>query len=100
MRDSESVTVNIFGQDYTLKGGADPAYVQKVANFVDERMQEVAQGSNRPPTVKVAILAAVNIADELLREQQKRLESVVDFEDRTVQLSRLLAKEVNADEVP
>ncbi|MFT5232875.1 MAG: cell division protein ZapA [Candidatus Krumholzibacteriia bacterium] len=98
MRESESVTVNIFGQDYILKGGADPAYVQKVASFVDERMHEVAQGSNRPPTVKVAILAAVNIADELLREQQKRLESVVDFEDRTVQLSRLLAKEVNADE--
>ena len=98
MSESESVTVNIFGQEYTLKGAADPAYVQKVAKFVDERMHEVAQGSNRPPTVKVAILAAVNIADELMREQQKRLESVVDFEDRTVQLSRLLAKEVNADE--
>jgi len=97
MRESESVTVNIFGQDYTLKGGSDPDYVRKVAQFVDERMHEVAQGGHRPPTVKVAILAAVNIADELLREQQKRLESVVDFEDRTVQLSRMLAKEVNAD---
>ncbi len=97
MREPESVTVNIFGQEYTLKGDADSDYVQKVAQFVDERMNEVARNSSVASTAKVAILAAVNIADELFREQQKRLESMVTIEDRSVQLSRLLSNEVGTD---
>ncbi len=97
MREPESVTVNIFGQEYTLKGDADSDYVQKVAQFVDERMNEVARNASVASTAKVAILAAVNIADELFREQQKRLESMVTLEDRSVQLTRLLAKEVGGD---
>jgi len=99
MREPESVTVNIFGQEYTLKGGADSDYVQKVAQFVDERMNEVARSASVASTAKVAILAAVNIADELFREQQKRLESMVTLEDRSVQLTRLLAQEVGLDRV-
>lgn len=97
MREPESVTVSIFGQEYTLKGGADPEYVQKVAQFVDERMNEVASHAPVATTARVAILAAVNIADELFREQQKRLESMVSIEDRSVQLARLLTNEVGAD---
>ncbi len=97
MREPESVTVSIFGQEYTLKGDSDADYVQKVARFVDERMNEVARNSAVASTAKVAILAAINIADELFREQQQRLESMVSLEDRSVQLTRLLAKEVAAD---
>ncbi len=97
MREPESVTVSIFGQEYTLKGDTDSDYVQKVAQFVDERMNEVASNSTVASTAKVAILAAVNIADELFREQQKRLESAVSLEDRSAQLSRLLSQEVGAD---
>ncbi len=97
MREPESVTVNIFGQEYTLKGDADSDYVQKVAQFVDERMNEVARNSSVASTAKVAILAAVNIADELFREQQKRLESAVTIDDRSEQLMRLLSAEVGTE---
>ena len=100
MRESESVTVNIFGQEYTLKGDADSDYVQKVAQFVDERMNEVARNSSVASTAKVAILAAVNIADELFREQQKRLESAVTIDDRSEQLMRLLSAEVGTEGTP
>lgn len=98
MREPESVTVSIFGQEYTLKGGSDAEYVQKVAQFVDERMNEVARNATAVSTAKVAILAAVNIADELFREQQKRLENMVTVEDRSVQLTMLLAKEVGGQD--
>ena len=94
MERSESVTVTIFGREYTLRGDADVDYVQRVAAFVDERMSEVARSSSVASTAKVAILAAVNIADELFREQQKRLETVATLEDRSVQIARLLAQEV------
>lgn len=94
MERSESVTVTIFGREYTLKGEADPEYVRRIAAFVDERMGEVARGGAVGSTDKVAILAAVNIADELFREQRRRLESEACMEDRSVHIARLLAKEV------
>jgi len=97
MLESESVTVNIFGKEYTLKGDAESEYVQKVAAFVNERMNEVAAHSTVASTAKVAILAAVNIADELFREQKKCLESVATLEDRSVQIARLLADEVDME---
>ena len=95
---SESVTVTIFGREYTLKGDADAEYVRQVADFVDQRMGEVAKNSTVASTAKVAILAAVNIADELFREQQKRLEAVATLEDRSVQIARLLTQEVGDED--
>ena len=92
--ESESVTVIIFGKEYTLKGGADPEYVQEVAAFVDQRMSEVARNAAVVSTDRVAILAAVNIADELFREQQKRMEASATLEDRSIRLTQLLIKEV------
>lgn len=97
MLEPESVKVDIFGKTYTLKGDADPDYVQKVAAFVNERMNEVAGGSSVTSTTKVAILAAVNIADELFREQQKRLETLATLEDRSDQITHLLSREVGQD---
>ena len=94
MVERESVTVTIFGKEYTLKGNSDSEYVQEVAAFVDERMNEVARNSSMASTAKVAILAAVNIADELFREQQKRMEASATLEDRSIRLTQLLIKEV------
>ena len=97
MREPTSVTVYIHGQSYTLKGGNDPAYVQEVAAYVDERMKEVSENSSISSATKVAILAAVNIADELFREQQKRIQALATLEDRSVQIARLLDNEVSKD---
>jgi cell division protein ZapA len=97
MPEAESVKVDIFGKTYTLKGDADPEYVQEIAAFVDERMREVAGSAPTISISKVAILAAVNIADELFREQQKRLETMATLEDKSVQISHLLAKELGVD---
>ena len=96
MFEPESVTVTIFGKSYTLKGEADADYVQEVAAFVNERMSEVADASAVTSTAKVAILAAINIADELFREQQKRLQTMATLEDRSVQIAHLLDEEVGA----
>ncbi len=94
MQEPKSVTVTIYGQAYTLKGGADSEYVQELAAFVDERMHEVSENSPVGSTAKVAILAAVNMADELFREQQKRIETMATLEDRSVQIARLLGREM------
>ena len=94
MQEPKSVTVTIYGQAYTLRGGAESDYVQEVAAFVDERMREIADTSSVASTAKVAILAAVNIADELMREQQKRIQGMATLEDRSVHIARLLSQEM------
>jgi cell division protein ZapA len=59
------VKVEIYGQSYTLGGDLDEAYVQKLARFVDEKMKAVAQATHTVDSVRVAVLAAMAIADEL-----------------------------------
>ena len=62
---SEGTKVQIFGQPYTIRGELDDAYVQKLAAYVDEKMRMIAEVTTTVDTQKIAILAALAIADEL-----------------------------------
>ena len=78
---TKSVDVDIFGGTYSIKGDADPEYVRQLARFVDEKMRSLAQRS--PSTVsaqRIAVLAAVNMADELfrLKNRQRKVEEMVE----------------------
>ncbi len=64
-------TVEIFGQRLGLRADDDVARLQELARFVDHRMREVADQTSSVDTVKIAILTALNIADELFRERDK-----------------------------
>jgi cell division protein ZapA len=66
------VKVQIFGQSYNVGGDLDEAYVEQLARYVDERMNAVAAATQTVDSVKVAVLAALAIADELhsLRQQK------------------------------
>jgi cell division protein ZapA len=65
-----SVRVEIFDQAYNLRG-SDPDYILKLAEYVDGKMRAVAEQTNTIDTVRLAVLAALNIADEyhLLRKR-------------------------------
>jgi cell division protein ZapA len=69
---SNSVKVAIYGQSYVLGGDLDEAYVQKLAQFVDEKMTAVADATRTVDSMRVAVLAAVAIADELYALQQEK----------------------------
>ena len=62
------ITVSICGTDYTFTAEESPSYMQKVATLVDTRMSEILK-NGRINRVDAAVLAAANIADELLKEQ-------------------------------
>jgi cell division protein ZapA len=64
------VRVHIFGQPYTIHGELDEAYVTKLAAYVDEKMRKVADVTSTVDSVKVAVLAALSIADELHAAQR------------------------------
>ena len=69
---NESVRVEIFDQAYNLRG-SDPEYILKLAEYVDSKMRAVAQATNTIDTVRLAVLAALNVADEyhLLKRKDK-----------------------------
>jgi cell division protein ZapA len=71
-RMSSPVKVQIFGQTYTIHGELDPSYVQKLASYVDQKMSAIADATSTIDTVKVAVLAALAIADELHTSQRDR----------------------------
>ena len=61
------VHVQIFGQTYAVRAGTDPGYVEKLAAHVDSQMNEVSRAGGAVDSVRVAVLAALNIADEVFR---------------------------------
>ncbi len=63
----ESVRVEIFGQVYSIKGTDDSAPIRDLASFVDARMKEVQKGTGTSDPLRVAILTALTISDELFR---------------------------------
>src|SRR6202142_887414 len=60
---TSSVRVEIFDQAYNLRG-SDPDYILKLAEYVDGKMRAVAEQTHTVDTVRLAVLAALNIADE------------------------------------
>jgi cell division protein ZapA len=64
---ADLVHVEIFGQTYAVKSGGDPGYVEALARSVDEQMKEVSRASGAVDSLRVAVLAALNLADECRR---------------------------------
>lgn len=85
-----SVTqVEIFGQTYSVRAEGDSNYVHDLARFVDSRMKEVAERTATVDTTKIAILAALNISDDLHRVDKHRK---VDPTDAVARAERLIRK--------
>jgi cell division protein ZapA len=86
----ESVQVEIFGQTYSIKGIADRARIRELAAFVDGRMKDIQRGTGTADVYRMAILTALNIADELfrLRTQQEALQQSAERTiDRIIELT-------------
>lgn len=62
-----SIRVEIYNQTYSVRSDGDGEYIMRLADFVDKRMREIASGTLTVDSLKVAILAALHIADELHR---------------------------------
>jgi cell division protein ZapA len=64
---SELIRVEIFGQSYNVRGEEEKAYLEELARFVDTKMKHISETTATSDSLKVAILAALNIADELFK---------------------------------
>ena len=83
VKDSQntSVRVEIFDQAYNLRG-SDPEYILKLAEYVDSKMRAVAEATNTIDTVRLAVLAALNIADEYHLLKKRQDSGATDYQKR------------------
>ena len=84
-----SVRVEIFDQAYSLRG-SDPEYILKLAEYVDSKMRAVAEATNTIDTVRLAVLAALNIADEYHLLKRKQENGSMDYQKRAHDLASAL----------
>jgi cell division protein ZapA len=91
-----SVRVEIFDQAYNLRG-SDPEYILKLAEYVDAKMRAVAEATNTIDTVRLAVLAALNIADEYHLLRKKQDGRTTDYQKRAHQLVHALDEVLQED---
>ncbi|GBD93605.1 cell division protein ZapA [bacterium BMS3Abin05] len=88
--EKRTLKVNIYGTEYPIRGQADVDYILKVADYLDQKMREIDQQLSQKSALKVAILAALNITDELFRNRLEKAELVEKYERKIQELLNLL----------
>jgi cell division protein ZapA len=87
------VEVTICNSQYTIKTEAEEAYIQSIARYVNQKIQEVQEKTKSVSTLNVVILAALNTADELFRERDRHQKSIESVENRSKDLINMIEKE-------
>src|SRR3982751_3662565 len=91
MTDSGAVVpVEIHGQRYPIRSSLDPEYVARLALYVDQKMRAAADTTPASDQVRLAVLAALNIADELFRCRDANTTRDGELAERAGELERLL----------
>ena len=86
---STTVQVEIFGEVYTVRGSDENGYLQELADLVDRKMREVAEHV-KGDTARIAILAALNLADELFQIQSQQEGERVEIREKVAALAEEL----------
>ena len=88
MSQTRVVHVDIQGQRYAIRSALDPKYVADIAAFVDSRLDLAGRELATSDSVRIAVIAALNIADELFRARQDTSDGKVQA--RAAELERLV----------
>ena len=92
-----SVKVTIFGQTYTIHGDAPRDYIVQLAEYLNAKMEEVRAGGGVTNPAQVAILAALNVADEYFQLKKLKVGSDSEVERRTLALITMLDRGLIGD---
>ena len=89
--ESNQVQISIVRQEYSVKAPADPDYIKKIAEYLDEKMREVQSGfSTTQSSTRIAILAGMNITDELFNSRQSGESENTEVEQKLSSLIELI----------
>jgi cell division protein ZapA len=97
MSDTKSVSVEILGQRYPIRAALDPEYIKRLAAYVDGKIRAASDTAPSSDPVRLAVLAALNIADELFRHLETSRAAGGSVVERAEELERLLDRVLIAD---
>jgi cell division protein ZapA len=95
--EGNKVRTEIFGSAYNIQGDADPEYIYELADYVNEKMNNVSQAMSSSDPLQIAILAALNIADEYFQLKNIDSRTVNDIEKKTNALISMLEEGLIGD---
>ena len=85
------ITVEIAGQRYPIRSALDERYVTELAAYVDQKMRAASDAAPASDMLGLAVLVALNIADEFFRERERDIRPATgDLEERAVRLERIV----------
>jgi cell division protein ZapA len=84
------VNVDIHGQKYAIRSELDPQYIGELASFLDEKMQAAAIEIASADPLRIAVIAALNIADELVRSRDTTVSVEGQLLARAADLERIV----------
>jgi len=90
MTDGRVIPVEIQGQRYPIRTVLDEQYVARLATYVDEKMRAAAESTPSGDSMRLAVLTALNIADELFRCRDGTIARNGELAERAGELERLL----------
>jgi cell division protein ZapA len=90
MPEPRVVNIEVHGQRYPIRTTLEPAYVQELAVFVDRKMGLAAEASPSSDMLGLAVLTALNIADEFFRTRSQQNDDVDNLAERTAALERMV----------
>ena len=90
------VTVEIAGQRYPIRSTLDPAYVAELAAYVDQKLRAATEASPTTDLLSVAVLVALNIADECFRARQQQSTVDGELQERALRLEQLVDQALGA----
>lgn len=98
--ESGKVKVTILGQTYNIKGDTSPEYIMQLADYVNQKIEEIGNNVPAGNSLQLAILASLNIADEYF--QVKKISSGIEgaIEDKTKEIISLLEEGLIGDIFP
>jgi len=104
MVEERVIEIKVFGQTFSVKTDAEEEYIQTVAQYVNEKMEEVLRKTRSVSSLNVAILTALNIADDLLKEKEQRKAFLREVEVKSRDLvekinTRMVGKEAKKNPV-
>ena len=94
------VTVDISGQRYPIRSGLDPAYVVELAAYVDTKMRAASEAAPSTDMLGLAVLIALNLADECFRARQQESSSHGELHERALRLEQLVDAVLDTQENP
>jgi cell division protein ZapA len=89
-KDAEGIRVIIYDQEYFVRGDLDEEYIQKLAKYLDVKMRAIAGRTRTVDSLRVAVLAALNVADEYHQVKAKYEDTTKRVDEKVNECSRIL----------